>query len=89
MRSDVVLVEATGFEPTTSASRTQRSTKLSHASFYSVSTSRFAALTNNLYNYIIQSRKNQVLFAKIPKKLCFALTVTQNYVIITAALKIQ
>ena len=25
-------VEATGFEPTTSASRTQRSTKLSHAS---------------------------------------------------------
>ena len=27
-------VEATGFEPTTSASRTQRSTKLSHASIY-------------------------------------------------------
>ncbi len=26
------IVEATGFEPTTSASRTQRSTKLSHAS---------------------------------------------------------
>ena len=25
-------IEATGFEPTTSASRTQRSTKLSHAS---------------------------------------------------------
>ena len=27
-------IEATGFEPTTSASRTQRSTKLSHASKY-------------------------------------------------------
>ena len=27
-------VEATGFEPTTSASRTQRSTKLSHASIF-------------------------------------------------------
>ncbi len=27
-------VEATGFEPATSASRTQRSTKLSHASLY-------------------------------------------------------
>ena len=26
------IIEATGFEPTTSASRTQRSTKLSHAS---------------------------------------------------------
>ncbi len=28
------MVEATGFEPTTSASRTRRSTKLSHASIY-------------------------------------------------------
>ena len=27
-------LEATGFEPATSASRTQRSTKLSHASFF-------------------------------------------------------
>ena len=27
-----LIVEATGFEPATSASRTQRSTKLSHAS---------------------------------------------------------
>ena len=32
------VVEATGFEPTTSASRTQRSTKLSHASKYGFST---------------------------------------------------
>ena len=30
-----LLVEATGFEPATSASRTQRSTKLSHASLFS------------------------------------------------------
>ena len=30
-------IEATGFEPATSASRTQRSTKLSHASFSTVS----------------------------------------------------
>ena len=29
-----LLVEATGFEPATSASRTQRSTKLSHASLF-------------------------------------------------------
>ena len=29
-----LLVEATGFEPATSASRTQRSTKLSHASIF-------------------------------------------------------
>lgn len=28
----LMIIEATGFEPTTSASRTQRSTKLSHAS---------------------------------------------------------
>ena len=32
--SGFLFVEATGFEPTTSASRTQRSTKLSHASKY-------------------------------------------------------
>ncbi len=31
------VVEATGFEPTASASRTQRSTKLSHASTFIVS----------------------------------------------------
>ena len=33
-------VEATGFEPTTSASRTQRSTKLSHASIFCFLNSR-------------------------------------------------
>ena len=33
-QSRAYVVEATGFEPTTSASRTQRSTKLSHASKY-------------------------------------------------------
>ena len=32
LRLSALLIEATGFEPTTSASRTQRSTKLSHAS---------------------------------------------------------
>ena len=31
---DTLLVEVTGFEPATSASRTQRSTKLSHTSFF-------------------------------------------------------
>ncbi len=34
------LVEATGFEPAASASRTQRSTKLSHAAFYLSVTTR-------------------------------------------------
>ena len=33
-------IEATGFEPTTSASRTQRSTKLSHASIFCFLNSR-------------------------------------------------
>ena len=32
LSASVFVVEATGFEPATSASRTQRSTKLSHAS---------------------------------------------------------
>ena len=47
-------VDATGFEPATSASRTQRSTKLSHASLMS-----FAIQLD--YNNIIL-RKKQVLF---------------------------
>lgn len=34
MFSTFLIVEATGFEPATSASRTQRSTKLSHASIH-------------------------------------------------------
>ena len=34
VRYPFFLVDATGFEPATSASRTQRSTKLSHASIY-------------------------------------------------------
>ena len=33
------LVEATGFEPATSASRTQRSTKLSHTSLFDFASS--------------------------------------------------
>ena len=34
------MVEATGFEPTASASRTQRSTKLSHASTYKIESNK-------------------------------------------------
>lgn len=44
-----LLVEATGFEPATSASRTQRSTKLSHASLFCFSCLCFAQLQELLY----------------------------------------
>ena len=42
------LVEATGFEPAASASRTQRSTKLSHASIFHLS-----VVTRDCKNYYI------------------------------------
>ena len=44
-----LLVEATGFEPATSASRTQRSTKLSHASLFCFSCLCVAQLQELLY----------------------------------------
>ena len=44
-----LLVEATGFEPATSASRTQRSTKLSHASLFCFSCLCIAQLQELLY----------------------------------------
>ena len=43
------IVDATGFEPATSASRTQRSTKLSHAS-KCVNKSRSIILTHSAAN---------------------------------------
>ncbi len=53
------MVEMTGFEPATSASRTQRSTKLSHISEYEFRYSE----TLLKYNTITR-QKNQELFAK-------------------------
>ena len=44
-----LLVEETGFEPATSASRTQRSTKLSHASLFCFSCLCVAQLQELLY----------------------------------------
>ena len=47
------MVEMTGFEPATSASRTQRSTKLSHISIF---------ILNRLIYYITRLEICQVLF---------------------------
>ena len=41
-------VEATGFEPTTSASRTQRSTKLSHASIFNYCSSAITIIYDKI-----------------------------------------
>ena len=44
-------IDATGFEPATSASRTQRSTKLSHASFFRFSETCLIILTQ-MYGFV-------------------------------------
>ena len=54
-------VEATGFEPTTSASRTQRSTKLSHAS---IAYKELSFQRSLLY---LTSRKMSTVFFILPK----------------------
>ena len=56
-------VDATGFEPATSASRTQRSTKLSHASIFV----KHFVVSQIVLNYIITS------FSVCPEKFCIFL----------------
>ena len=56
-------VDATGFEPATSASRTQRSTKLSHASIFM----KHFVVSQIVLNYIITS------FSVCPEKFCIFL----------------
>ena len=51
-------IEVTGFEPATSASRTQRSTKLSHTSIFCT------VASHNKKNYIRVRRICQHFFAK-------------------------
>ena len=74
-------VEATGFEPTTSASRTQRSTKLSHASIYALKTSKSY---NTKYR-----RKSQALFfcRERPVLPVFACNCTEKRLLIRSCLK--
>ena len=59
----VVMVGMTGFEPATSASRTQRSTKLSHASIFV----KHFVVSQIVLNYIITS------FSVCPEKFCIFL----------------
>ena len=56
-------VDATGFEPATSASRTQRSTKLSHASIFM----KHFVVSQIVLHYIITS------FSVCPEKFCIFL----------------
>ena len=56
-------IDATGFEPATSASRTQRSTKLSHASIFM----KHFVVSQIVLNYIIIS------FSVCPEKFCIFL----------------
>ena len=58
-----LIVGATGFEPATSASRTQRSTKLSHASIFV----KHFVVSQIVLNYIITS------FSVCPEKFCIFL----------------
>ena len=48
------IVGATGFEPATSASRTQRSTKLSHAPSYLLTNKSMSVTNNNLSQFFIK-----------------------------------
>ena len=48
------IVGATGFEPATSASRTQRSTKLSHAPSYLLTNKSMSVTNNNLSQFHIK-----------------------------------
>ena len=48
------VVGATGFEPATSASRTQRSTKLSHAPSYLLTNKSMSVTNNNLSQFFIK-----------------------------------
>ena len=58
-----LIVGATGFEPATSASRTQRSTKLSHASIFV----KHFVVSQIVLHYIITS------FSVCPEKFCIFL----------------
>ena len=49
-----LIVGATGFEPATSASRTQRSTKLSHAPSYLLTNKSMSVTNNNLSQFFIK-----------------------------------
>ena len=49
-----LIVGATGFEPATSASRTQRSTKLSHAPSYLLTNKSMSVANNNLSQFYIK-----------------------------------
>ena len=62
----LIFVEATGFEPTTSASRTQRSTKLSHASIPLLKYERQLLLPAN----VILQNQGRVVNRKYLCQLC-------------------
>ena len=73
MVSTFFIVDATGFEPATSASRTQRSTKLSHASLSETTINH-----NTIKEITCQSTETIffIIFTKMTKKYCFKLGLT-------------
>ena len=70
-------VDATGFEPATSASRTQRSTKLSHASmcFVFVSFASNSFSISHLFTFVNNKFQNFLIFLRAQNILFYALKI--------------
>ena len=81
LRYPSLVVDATGFEPATSASRTQRSTKLSHASFRLAYYSTFFPKKQVLFTFAPVLRQAFVSVISIPNTKFYSPQYKNQYII--------